>query len=362
MNVLFFATRIIYGGGERVRNWLALNLCSSGDTVIYAIPEGNDSLINDLKKVALYDKIKIVSYPSRLKRINLYKYIKELERIYLTNKIDLLVYFGGSLIEQIVARKLGVKIILSERCDPNSRPLPSRVLKRIQYKVSDGYVFQTPAASECYGKRAQKVSRVIPNPILDQSPDPVFTNLRKEIVTVGRLSREKNQMMLLRAFYKINCSIPEYKLVIYGSGPLEEELIEYVKLKKLEDKVFIVTGKTNITELINGASLFVLPSNTEGMPNALIEAMSMGLLSISTDCPIYGPRYLVQHGVNAFLTPIDDADKLASLMLNVLDSPNADSIRQEAVKIREVLSATKIFKCWREYIRLVLNENIENEK
>ena len=357
MNILFFANRIIYGGGERVRNWLALNLVNSGNRVIYAIPEKNDLVVNEFLKSGLADNIDYVVYPFHIKKSAPYMYIKEIEKIYLDNNVDLLIYFGGSLIEQLVARRLGVKIILSERCDPNSRPLLSRVLKQIQYRIADGYVFQTPAASVCYGKRAQKLSIVIPNPILDKSPEPIFSSLRKEIVTVGRLSEEKNQMMLLKAFNQIHHSIPDYKLLIYGSGPLEKQLMDYINLNNLGDVVQLIKDKTNITELINGASLFVLPSNTEGMPNALIEAMSMGVLSISTDCPIYGPRYLVRNGENAFLTPIKNVDKLAKTMMLALNSPKADIIRWEAFKIRETLKSDKIYFCWNQYIETILRND-----
>jgi glycosyltransferase involved in cell wall biosynthesis len=151
----------------------------------------------------------------------------------------------------------------------------------------------------------------------------------------------------------IHNKIPDYKLVIYGSGPLESQINNYISAHKLSGKVFIIKGKTNITEQIKGASLFVLPSNTEGMPNALIEAMSMGLLCISTDCPIFGPRFLVQSGNNAFLTPINNPSELANNILLALNAPNADNIRHEAVKIRETLNSGVIFSKWITYIEKI---------
>ncbi len=354
MNILFFANRIIYGGGERVRNWLASNLVNGNHNVYYAIPSGSNVLYDEIEKVGLMGKVRVVEYPFNLKKKSLIKYAEIIKNLYLKNEIDVLIYFGGSLVEQYIARSLGVKVLLSERCDPNSRPIYSRILKRIQYCVADGYVFQTPDAANYYGKTAQDLSVVIPNPILDRSPEPEYVNLRKEIVSVGRLSKEKNQMLLLRAFNRIRNMIPDYSLLLYGSGPLETELNNYIKHSGLTNKVRIIKGKNNITELIKGASLFVLPSNTEGMPNALIEAMSMGVLSISTDCPIYGPRYLIKHGENAFLTPIKNEEKLAEIMLYALNCKDADKIRHNAFGIRQTLNSERIFIKWLNHIESIV--------
>ena len=355
MNIIFFAHRIIYGGGEKVRNWLANQLIDHGHTVVYAIPTIDEQVTADLHKVGLLGRVKAIEYPFHIKKKKPCLYYKRILNIYQEHNIHLLIFFGGSLVEQLAARQLGVKILLSERCDPHSRSIPSQILKQIQYHVADGYVFQTPEASQCYGKHAHQIGTVIPNAILDKSPDPIFTNLRKEIVTVGRLSNEKNQLMLLKAFAIIHNQMPDFKLVFYGSGPLKNTLIKYANAHGIGNKISIISGKTNITELINGASLFVLSSNTEGMPNALIEAMSMGILSISTDCPIYGPRFLVSEGKNAFLTPPNDANLLADKILFALNHPDADKIRKEAVNIRKRLHPTQIFSQWLSYISQITN-------
>jgi glycosyltransferase involved in cell wall biosynthesis len=352
MNILFFVTtKLIHGGGEKVRNWLAGHLADAGHTVYYATFFPKEEFDADLKKVGLYGKIKVVEYPFHLKKKHPVKYIGIIKNLYQDTKIDILIHFGGTLLEQIAARKAGTKVLLSERCDPASRPFASRVLKQIQYRVSDGYVFQTEPASCCYGKRAKAKSVVIPNPIIDKLPAPIFDGLRKEVVSVGRLSPEKNQKMLVNAFFKFHEVHPDYRLVIYGSGPLEMELKEAIHVNGLDNCAEIIKGKTNITELINGAELFVLPSNTEGMPNALIEAMSVGIMSISADCPIYGPRMLIENGVNGYLTPVGDEDALYKNMCKAIENKTAaTAIRHEAVSIRQRLNEEKIFKCWMDYI------------
>lgn len=352
MNILFFiTTNMIYGGGEKVRNWLARRLSDAGHQVYYATSLDLDRFNGDLEKVGLLGKVKVVNYSFQIKKKNPIEYWKNIKKLYVDNNIQLLIHFGGTLVEQMAARRVGTKILLSERCDPASRPFLSRVLKQLQYRVADGYVFQTEPASCCYGKRAKAKSVVIPNPIIDKLPEPIFEGLRKEVVSVGRLSPEKNQKMLINAFAKFHKDYPVYKLVIYGSGPLETELKEAIHKNGLDECAEIIKGKTNITELTNGAELFVLPSNTEGMPNALIEAMSVGIMSISADCPIYGPRMLVNDGENGFLTPVGDEEALYKTMCKAMaDKGRGLMIRHEATKIRERLNEDKIFKCWMDYI------------
>lgn len=355
MTILLFANKLIYGGGERVRNWLSHNLVDAGHTVILATSHMDDQYNEELQKLGLYNKVKVVKYPSEGNKKSFLRYCKSIKALFREYHIDLFVTFCGSLIEQFIARKAGVKILITERCDPFYRTKLEKIIKHLEFKLADGYVFQTPQAMEYYGKRAKQLGVVIPNPILDKSPDPIFTNLRKEIVSVGRLSPEKNQMMLLKAFAKIHNQIPEYKLVLYGSGPLKEQLIRFSEENGIAGKFEIISGKTNITELINGAELFVLSSNTEGMPNALIEAMSMGLLSISTDCPIYGPRFLVNNGENAYLVPVNDDVKLATQIVYLLkEAINNSEVRHNAVMIRQRLNSDIIFNQWLSYIESIV--------
>ena len=351
-NVLFFAPRLIYGGGEKVINWLATRLLENGYNVFYATSCIDSDYQEKLQAVGLNGRVSVVEFPTIIKKSRPIKYFCQVSQVLKENNIDLLVYFGGSLVEQLAARSSGVKVLLSERWSPKSRPFLSRILKQIQFRFADAYVFQTPQAAKCYCKHAQKLGVVIPNPILESLPTPLTENFRKEIVTAGRLSWEKNQILLVKAFQNISKEFPQHKLIIYGSGPKEDELQTYINENLLSDRISIIKGKRNIVELINGAELFVLPSDVEGMPNALIEAMAMGVTSISTDCPVYGPRMLIEDKKNAFITPLNDVDALTSAMRYVLSNPEEMSrIRAEAVKIRERLHADNISNLWIKYIK-----------
>jgi len=135
----------------------------------------------------------------------------------------------------------------------------------------------------------------------------------------------------------------------------KEKLLSLIDELGLSDCAQIISGLTDISQRINGASMFVLSSKAEGMPNALIEAMSMGVLSISTDCPAYGSRMLIENNKNAVLVPIGDEKKMAAEMVRLIeDEPLAYEIRHNAVAIRERLNPEKTANAWLGYIDTIV--------
>ena len=129
-----------------------------------------------------------------------------------------------------------------------------------------------------------------------------------------------------------------------------------VKEKNLVDRVIFHGLVSNIPDAIREAKLFVLTSDFEGMPNALIEAMSVGLPCISTDCSPGGAAELIQSGKNGIIVPTGDATAIAEAIRKVLDKPiEAEKMGIEAQKIAERLKPEVIYGQWIEYIDKVMN-------
>ena len=108
-----------------------------------------------------------------------------------------------------------------------------------------------------------------------------------------------------------------------------------------------------------------MTSKCEGMPNALMEAMALGLPVISTDCPCGGPHFLIRDGENGLLVPSEDGDALVEAIRKVLNNPVlASHLGRKATEIAETLAPQKIYKMWGDYINdIVLNrEQIEIKK
>lgn len=104
-------------------------------------------------------------------------------------------------------------------------------------------------------------------------------------------------------------------------------------------------------DVIYKTRIFVLPSNTEGVPNTLIEAMILGLTVIATDCPCGGPADLIEHGINGLLTPVGDTSKLKDCLQIVLnDLKRADEMGENATKMKNIYYPDKVYKEWENYL------------
>ncbi|MEE3461724.1 MAG: glycosyltransferase [Lachnospiraceae bacterium] len=116
-----------------------------------------------------------------------------------------------------------------------------------------------------------------------------------------------------------------------------------------------VHGNTVMAHIRN-AGIFVLPSKSNGMPNALMEAMALGLLCVVTDCPSGGPAKLIRDHENGLLVQNDNPEELADAIIKLLENPGlADSLGENARKITEKYSVEEICTEWRTYICRVVN-------
>ena len=104
--------------------------------------------------------------------------------------------------------------------------------------------------------------------------------------------------------------------------------------------------------------MFVLSSDYEGMPNALMEAMASGLPCVSTDCGGGGARFLIRDGENGFLVPKGDEEALADAMRKILsDKELADMLGNNARKLQETLAPEKIYGEWEAFIKEIVEKS-----
>lgn len=227
-----------------------------------------------------------------------------------------------------------------------------QLLVRLLFPKASGVILQTNENKKWFEERNIKInSRVIPNQVAAQFFDRSFSGERKDIVSVGRLEEQKNQKLLIRAFNRIKDQTEE-NLIIYGKGTLRDELEGLVAELKLENRVFLPGVTENVPEKIIGSRLFVLSSDFEGMPNALLEAIALGIPSISTDCPCGGPGEIITEGENGFLVPVGDEIALAEKMKYVLSLSESEIARisQNAKNTAERYRPEIIFRQWEEYL------------
>ncbi len=126
-------------------------------------------------------------------------------------------------------------------------------------------------------------------------------NIQKNyIISIGRLTYQKNYQFLIKAFHRLNDEYPELNLIILGEGEERKKLEKMIEKFDLKEKIFLIGYKKNIYEYLDKAQMFVLTSLWEDPGFVLIEAGYSNKIILSSDCP-NGPKELLENGKNGFL-------------------------------------------------------------
>lgn len=352
--VLFVISNISFGGAQRVVWTLAQCMNRSGiEPVVVAIAHSTENY-------DLPEGVKVIRLNQTSNRQALSTVMK-MRKVIAGEKPSVVISMGITTCLFTVPALVGMGVahIISERNDPKNFDGRTwvRDVSRAMMRQGDGFVFQTEEARDFYPEEIRMRGCVIPNPIMAANlPEAVPQAGSKVLVTMGRLSQQKNHRLLIDAFVCMHKTHPEHKLQIYGFGELQEQTAAYIREKGLQDCVFLMGAHNDVLQRIQSAEAFILSSDFEGMPNALMEAMAMGLPCISTDCPCGGPRYLIRHGENGLLVPVEDAEAMAAAMRQVAEDPDLrTAIGAEAKKLRDNLSAEKICRQWLDFCEDIIH-------
>lgn len=362
--ILFHIHNLRKGGAERVVVNLAAQFAKGGHEVLIVTEETAPDeypLTEDVRRVNA--GIVMKENPGILTRLSyVSKRKKKLREVILQERPDVVIAFMKSSNYRAVGAAKGIcPVIVSVRNDPKiiyTEKTDAIFLKKYFYPA-DGCVFQTEDAKSFFKPEFQKKSTVIFNPI-NEKYFGVSPSLPREktIVSVARIAKQKNPGMLVEAFMGLQKDFPEHKVLFYGADSgdgMMEQLKKQIEEANLQDRMLFCGTSNELEKLIVNAALFVMPSDYEGMPNALMEAMAMGLPVISTDCPCGGPKSLIEDGVNGLLIPVGDAKALAEAMRRVLsDKVYAEGLGREASKIKERASSDVIYRQWKDYIEGII--------
>ena len=210
----------------------------------------------------------------------------------------------------------GGKKVLSERNNPRRKERGYFLNACARFLLADRVIFQTETVRNMFPAAIRRKGIVIPNPI--EVSCQAGSPSGHRIVAAGRLHPQKNFPLLIRAFAGFSPAHPEYTLHIYGEGDDLEELHALIDSLPIRDKVFLEGFRNDVQQAVRDAEMFVMSSDYEGMPNALLEAMMMGLPCISTD--FEGVREFVGEEV-CLLTPVGDVPALTEAMASLADDP-----------------------------------------
>lgn len=355
--IAFYINTIGIGGAERIIVNLANSLAELGYETILITSFAVDKeypVSKMVRRINLEDTTcKSTSFFKR-NIVRIYK-IREICKKY---KIKILISFMAEANARaiIAALMLDTKVIVSVRNDPNREysGVYGYVVKKLILPFANGCVFQTDCACKYFSKKLQNKSIVILNSVNDEFYRVERKPIPGLIVNCGRLVEQKNHKLLISAFAEALKKDDSLRLEIYGEGPLREELMLQIDTMGLNNKAFLMGITKNVPSILGKASIFVLSSDYEGMPNALMEAMAVGVPCISTDCPCGGPQMLLQ-GTNNKLAKVGNKTDLKDQILYIsenLDSVNfSDNVKERANAFKK----TSILNRWIEYICKIEN-------
>ena len=265
---------------------------------------------------------------------------------------------------------LHVPVIISERVFIAMQPphWPLRRLYRLLYSRAAAIVAQTRRGAADLEARVGRTVHVIPNwvaPGNEDSPcqrgDPQIRSQEQErgahlMVAVGRLDPQKGFDLLIEAFSQVASRYPSWRLAILGEGAARPELTSLIATRKLAARVSLPGFIAEPRAIMRQADLFVLSSRYEGMPNALIEAMSEGRACVSFDCPT-GPGELIQHSINGWLVPAGDVDALSAALGDLMgDNGLRQRLGRRARAIADAYSQRSIMGLWNSLLASVAGD------
>lgn len=345
------------GGAERVACTLANAWSSRGDQVtLMPTFSGRGEcfyqLSADVRLVYLADLV-----PTQKRSlVNQFARLRALRRFIASERPDVIVSFLSNVNVAAVVASVGldIPVVICERTDPFVMAIPRllRLACRFTYPLADALMVQTNAVATKYalsGWDSRRI-RVVPNPIPRQMRDlQHHGNIggRKRLIAVGRMDEGKQFGMLIKVFASLSRHHPNWSLRILGDGPLRPVLQQQIVDLGLEERVKLAGRTANIGVELADADIFVMSSAYEGFPNALLEAMAVGLPCITFDCPS-GPREMSMEGKVALLVPLNDEQALAHAMERLmLDADLRQALgRRARASVIERFSLDKVLVQW----------------
>lgn len=349
MRIAFFIGSMGKGGAERVISILANDYVDKGWNVDVVM------LLADRVEHELRPQIRIIpiiGYSQRYVK-NILSWLIRIRRYINSERPDRVVSFVGRINALVLTATLGMRlpVVVSERNDPKHDGRGRAMLWYCNkiYRRARKIVFQNRHEQGCFDASLNDKGTIIPNPVYvtavkgEEGPGPI-------IATAGRLSPQKNHYMLIDAMRILHEKYPLIKCRIYGDGHLKDTLQQYIDAKELTSTVTLEGNRRDIHERLADCSVFVLTSNFEGLSNALIEAMMMGLPCITTDYP--GADELIVDKVNGLIVPREDAKTLAMKIEMIIQNPELkNALSAGAMESSVQYRMEPVLKLWEQVIQ-----------
>lgn len=263
----------------------------------------------------------------------------------------------------VAVEGLGLPTLVVEQSDPHTFPIKPvwDYLRRVTYRRAGKIVLLSARDVEYFAPRLRARVAVIPNPF---RPPPAALETDRsagatqppQLIAVGRLHHDKGFDILLEAFSLLKEEHPQWQLIVLGEGEERERLEVQREALHLGERVSFPGRVKDPYSFLKAASLFVMPSRTEGFPLALCEALACGLPVVCTDCA-GGVRDIIEDTVNGMLVPKENAPALAQALGRLMtDAELRRRLSARAPEVVERFSMSKVMGAWERLLSEVVNQ------
>ena len=366
--VIFLVSNMNLGGAQRVAATLCNVWTNRGDEVaLVATYSGAGECFYDISRDVKFIYLADLVGAAGKTPLGYVKRLSALRRLIKGYRPDVVVSFltNVNIAAILATRKLGIPVIACERNDPVAQAdlaLPYRWLRRFLYPLAEMVTVQSMQAATRFRaampglRRLEVVSNPLPSELLTV-PRPETNAERKRLIAMGRLSPQKQFDLLIETFAELAPRFPNWDLCIVGEGPLRADLVGLAANLRVTGRVFM-PGRTNRPwEELSRSDVFVLSSAYEGFPNALLEAMALGVPCVTFDCPS-GPREMTRNGADALLVPPNDRTALSDALAKLMsDAGLRRALGSQAMSsVRSRYSIETVLNVWDELMNRVMKD------
>lgn len=367
MRIIFTIPTLGTGGAERVATILANHFCKDNDVEFFVLEQSNVERYPIDPNVGIHEVNIAVKRGNKVKAVLNYitsfhrqrsALLKEIKRV----KPDVVISFlpKADMLMYTVAKRNSFMWISSERNDPMARSSIERKILNFIYKKASILVCQTNKVAEYYQNQGVKRTCVIRNPLILKNPTGVDAKTSESyFITVGRLDRQKNYRMLINAFAKSTKEGCSDKLLILGDGPDRTELSKQIQILGMSEKIILMGRKKNVNDYLVNAKAFIMSSNYEGLPNAMLEAMAMGLPIISTDYFTGATREFIDEK-NGRVVPVNDESQMMKAICEI-SVMEKDELQRMGIRSREKIKRMDVSTIVHEWEQLIQKRSFSYE-
>lgn len=275
---------------------------------------------------------------------------------------DLVICFLGQLVAFAGIASIGKpwRLIACERNDPKCEPLhlSTNVMRFIGYCRADSVSVQFNHYKEIYGSLFKKKCYVTPNyinvPTRTKSYGAKESSRKIRFISLGRIVPQKNFELMVNLFQRVHSLRPETELHIYGNGSLggstKQELVDLIKKNALDGAVILHDPTETPYDVLADSDIYLMTSKYEGFPNALCEAMAVGLPCVAFECH-KGLHEIIDNWGNGFLINPNDQEAFINCCLELIDDATLrKTIGERAKNLLNRFSRSVVTQSWKDCI------------